>query len=72
MVTELKFSNLTAEPEADVHEVYQLCWIPSGLHSAQQDCNDPPPLHRNSAGKSCSGCPGAATIRGNHKDIVTP
>ena len=29
-------------------------------------------LHRNSTANSCCGCPGAATKRGNHKNIVTP
>ena len=44
---------------------------PGGRHSARED-NDQPPLHRNSTARSCCGCPGAATKRGNHMDIVTP
>ena len=60
-----------SEQEAALHYVFQPFWRDGGRHSAQEDYNDQPPLHRNSAGKSCA-CPGAANKLWNHKNSVTP
>ena len=52
--------------------MFQLCWTPGGRHPAQEDNSDQSPLNKNNAGKSCRGCPGAATKHGNYKNVVTP
>ena len=67
-------TQLNSEQEAALDCTVQPCWTPGGRHSVREDKNDQPPLHRNSrpSANSCRGCPGAATKRGNHKNIATP
>ena len=52
--------------------VFQPRCTPGDRHSAREDNNDQPPLHRNSTARRRGGCPGAATKHGNHTNIVTP
>ena len=61
----------TSDTIAALHYIFQPYRDPGGRHNAQEDTNDmQPPPHMNS--KGCCGCSGAATKRGNYKNIDTP
>ena len=75
--TDQSSSDWISEQEAALHYIFQPRWNPDGRHSAREDNNDQPPLHRNTTAKGCCACPGAVTTHGTtstllHHDNAAP